>query len=117
MLPAIVALSALLFTDPNRGPKLIVFGGGQSPDSNQRSLETQVDALAKALGTAHPWVLFGPPDASARSVQTLSPKADPIDELLGLVFDRQDGLGVEYKPIAIARQGPTTKGTLLSALE
>jgi hypothetical protein len=115
------ALSLIVLGLPLRAgaalPRTLIFGGGYSPDSTQLSLETQVNRLAAVLEPTHPVVLFAGEDPDGRSVQVTAPNADPIGELLGLIFDRDDGLDVEYRAPNVRRQGPATRSAILLAIE
>ncbi len=96
-------------------PEVIVFGGGWGPEGTQASIEAHVDRLCEALAPAKPVRLFagGPP--GTRAVQELA-EPDPASALLGLVFERNDGLAVRYRPPVKA--GPSaTKSEVMAQLE
>jgi hypothetical protein len=99
------------------GPQLTIVGGGYSPESNQVSLETQTEGLSRALGAARPLVLFGSEDPEERVVQVLAPAADPVGDLLAMVFDEEANTEVDYRASTLARNGPATRNAVLAALD
>ncbi len=92
LLIALVAATPAYATDPN----VVIFGGGWGPEGTQASIEAHVAALVKALSASKPDVLFAG-DSVLRSVQVARDSDDPIDAVLGSVFDRRDHLQVDYR--------------------
>ena len=104
-------------------PAIVVVGGAWGPEGNQASLETQVEALRKALGPRASTLLFAAGDPQIRSVQVEDNRiksndgdSDEATERLGLVFARFEGLFVHYRPSKIKEAGMASKAGLLSAI-
>ncbi|MCK6550257.1 hypothetical protein L6R52_30760 [Myxococcota bacterium] len=98
------------------GPRIIVFGGGWGPEGTQASIEAHVEMLTKALASRAPDVMFASGDGAVRDVQIDAKALDEAGELLGLVFDRRDNVGVDYRTSKLAERGGATKRALLDAL-
>jgi hypothetical protein len=105
-----------LFSSPAfaADPRVVIFGGGWGAEGTQASIEEHVALLAKVLAPSRPAVLFaGEPDT--RSVQVALQEDDPIDRVLGVLFDRRDHLHVGYRKKKI-QSGTASKETLLATI-
>lgn len=95
-------------------PQVLVFGGGWGPEGTQASIEAHVEALARGL-PGPKGVLFAAGGRN-RSVQIPAAEPDEASAILGLVFDRRENLGVDYRPTRLEPTGRASRQAVLRAL-
>jgi hypothetical protein len=97
-------------------PELLLVGGGWGPEGTQASIEAHVAALSAALPPRTTTLLFADGASGAPAVQESTPAVEAAAELLGLVFDRTDGLQVRYRPTTLKPAGRASKQDVLQQL-
>lgn len=123
MIPeTIAALALALSPAPSAAtakpaPAILIFGGGWGPEGTQASIEAHVDALKHALQSRKPRILFASGEPHTRVVQIPAKERDETADVLGLLFDRRDNLGVGYRPMQTKTDRAASKSALLEALE
>ncbi len=95
---------------------VIVMGGGWGPEGTQASIEAHVLALQAGL-PKYTQVHFAGGSNERPWVQQVSAEADEAALLLGLVFDRPENLGVNYRPTKVAGASPASVQPFLHSLQ
>lgn len=115
--PAALALALLSSGAAHAAPpEILIVGGGWGPEGTQASIEAHVEALQASLQPRTVEVLFAAGSGPAPAVQVPREAPDPVGALLGLVFDRRDGLGVRYRKTRLTRAGRASRAGFLKAV-
>ncbi|MDF1561736.1 MAG: hypothetical protein P1V51_01760 [Deltaproteobacteria bacterium] len=91
-------------------------GGGSSPDSNQLSIEQDLELARAVLG--EPVALLYAGGAGTRAVQVRDPevKGDPLVARLGHLFAPRGGRDARYQPTSLKPSGPARADDLEEVL-
>ncbi|MCB9729387.1 MAG: hypothetical protein H6746_13025 [Deltaproteobacteria bacterium] len=98
------------------GPRWLVAGGGDVPESNQVSIEQDLALATRILGPGG--VLLYASGPGSRAVQVLDPAGPPagLRAELGQLFAPRAGRDARYRQTTLSPSGPATREAFLDAL-